>query len=113
MSRITYQRQPNDEVVEFEGKVYCAKEAWTLTKGGRTYSTRGVEEGVEALDDGTFPAVDIEAFKNDDGSWDVIGVWGPEQIDETGGEYGYLVWSEEKGFEYDYYGCTSCHQAEV
>jgi hypothetical protein len=46
MSRITYQRQPNDEVVEFEGKVYCAKEAWTPTKGGRTYSTRGVEEGV-------------------------------------------------------------------
>ena len=100
MSRITYQRQPNDEVVEFEGKVYCAKEAWTPTKGGRTYSNRGVEEGAEAFDDGTFPAVDIEAFKNDDGSWDVIGVWGPEQIDEPGGKWGMLLWSEEKGFSF-------------
>ena len=41
-----------------------------------------------------------EAFKNDDGSWDVIGVWGPEQIDETGGEWGMLLWSEEKGFSF-------------
>ena len=99
MSKTTYQRQLNDEVVEFEGKVYCAKESWKPTEGGKTYSTRGVEEGVEAFDDGTFPAVDIEAFKKDDGTWDVIGVWDSERIDECGGGCGVLVWCEEKGFQ--------------
>ena len=78
MSNKTYQRQPNDEVVEFEGKVYCVKEAWKPTDGVRTYSTRGVEAGVVTFDDGTFPAVDIEAFRDGDGSWEVLGVFGPE-----------------------------------
>jgi hypothetical protein len=45
MSNTKYQRQPNDGIVEFEGKVYCVKDAWTPTEGV-TYSTRGVEEGV-------------------------------------------------------------------
>ena len=40
-------------------------------------------------------------FINDgstDGSWDVIGVWDQERIDECGG-CGVLVWSDEKGFQ--------------
>ena len=36
---------------------------------------------------------------NDDGSWDVIGVIGPELVDEYGGGCGALVWSAEKGFQ--------------
>jgi hypothetical protein len=93
-----YERQAGDEVVAFEGKVYCVKTPWEAIADGKTFMAKAVEEGME-LEDGVFPAVGIEAFKMDDGSWEVNGVWGPEQIDEFGGGCGILVWSEEKGFQ--------------
>jgi hypothetical protein len=93
-----YERQAGDEVVAFEGKVYCVKTPWEPIADGKTFFAKAIEEGVE-LEDGVFPAVGIEAFKEDDGSWDVIGVWGPVQIDEFGGGCGVLVWSEECGFK--------------
>ncbi len=98
MANKKYQRQANDEIVEFEGKVYCVKTPWEVIANGKTFMSKAVEEG-EELVDGVFPAVGIEAFKNDDGSWDVIGVWDQERIDECGGGCGVLVWSEEKGFQ--------------
>ncbi len=93
-----YERQAGDEVVAFEGKVYCVKTPWEAIADGKTFMAKAVEEGVELVD-GVFPAVGIEAFKEDDGSWDVIGVWGPEQIEEFGGGCGVLVWREEYGFK--------------
>ena len=93
-----YERQAGDEVVAFEGKVYCVKTPWKAIAYGKTFMAKAVEEGVELVD-GVFPAVGIEAFKEDDGSWDVIGVWGPEQIEEFGGGCGVLVWREEYGFK--------------
>ena len=99
MANTEYQRQVNDEIVEFEeGKVYCVKTSWESIADGKTFIAKAVEEG-EELVDGVFPAVGIEAFKNDDGSWDVIGVIGPELVDECGGGCGALVWSAEKGFQ--------------
>ena len=98
MANKKYQRQPNDEIVEFEGKVYCVKTPWEVIANGKTFMAKAVEEG-EELVDGVFPAVGIEAFMMDDGSWDVIGVWDQERIDECGGGCGVLVWSEEKGFQ--------------
>ena len=97
MANKKYQRQPNDEIVEFEGKVYCVKTPWEVIVNGKSFMAKAVEEG-EELVDGVFPAVGIEAFKEDDGSWDVIGVWDQERIDECGG-CGVLVWSDEKGFQ--------------
>ena len=111
MSKTIYLHQVNDEIVEFESKVYCVKTPWEPVEGSEMFSAKAVEEGVELMD-GKFPAVELEVFKREDESWEVNGVWGPEQVDETGCEYGYLVWSEEMGFEYDYYGSTSCHPAE-
>lgn len=98
MASTKYQRQANDEIVEFEGKVYCVKTPWEVIANGKTFMAKAVEEGVELVD-GVFPAVGIEAFKNDDGSWDVIGVWDQERIEEFGGGCGVLVWSEENGFQ--------------
>jgi hypothetical protein len=98
MKNKSYQRQVNDEIVTSDGKVCCVKTPWEPIEGGKTFFAKAIEEGVE-LEDGVFPAVGIEAFKEDDGSWDVIGVWGPEQINEFGGGCGVLVWSEEKGFQ--------------
>ena len=54
---------------------------------------------INELADGVFPAVGIEAFKEDDGSWDVICVWDPERIEEFGSGCGDLVWSAENGFQ--------------
>jgi hypothetical protein len=99
MANKKYQRQPNDGIVEFEGKVYCVKTPWeAIADDDKTFMAKAVEEGGELVD-GVFPAVGIEAFKNDDGSWDVIGVWDSERIDECGGGCGALVWSAEKGFQ--------------
>lgn len=98
MEKKKYTRSSTDKMIVVEGKNYCVKTPWELDEGGKVYLAKAVEEGVEAVE-GEFPAVELEAFKREDGSWDVIGVWGPEQVDETGGEYGLLVWSEEKGFE--------------
>ena len=98
MSNKKYQRQANDEIVEFEGKVYCVKTLWEPVVDGKTFMAKAVEEGVELVD-GIFPAVGIEAFMMDDGSWDVIGVWDQERIEEFGGGCGVLVWSEENGFQ--------------
>lgn len=98
MSKTTYQRQGNDEIVEFEGKVYCVKTPWEAIADGKTFMAKAIEEGAELVD-GVFPAVGIEAFKMDDGSWDVIGICGPELEDDTGGGCGVLVWSAEKGFQ--------------
>jgi hypothetical protein len=98
MSNKKYQRQVNDEIVEFEGKEYCVKTPWEAIADGKTFMPKAVEEGMELVE-GVFPAVGIEAFKNDDGSWDVIGVWDSERFDECGGGCGALVWSEEKGFQ--------------
>ena len=97
MSKTTYQRQLNDEVVEFEGKVYCVKEDWEPFGDGKTFFSKAIEEGVE-LTDGVFPAVGIEVVKEDDGSWSEIVVWDQERIEEFGGGCGVLVWSEECGF---------------
>ena len=93
-----YERQAGDEVVTFEGKVYCVKTPWEPLASEKTFLAKAIEEGVE-LADGVFPAVGIEAFKEDDGSWDVICVWAPERIEEFGGGCGVLVWSEELGFQ--------------
>lgn len=93
-----YKRTSNDEVVVVDGKVYCVKTPWTPSENRNFFSAKAVEEGVELMD-GKFPAVEIEAFKKENGQWDVNGVFGPEQVDETGGEFGVLVWSEESGFE--------------
>ena len=98
MANTKYQRQPNDGIVEFEGKVYCVKTPWEAIADDKTFMAKAIEEGVELVG-GVFPAVGVEAFKNDDGSWDVIGVWDSERIDECGGGCGTLVWSEEKGFQ--------------
>ena len=99
MSKITYQRQPNDEIVEFDGKVYCAKRPWVINEDdGEVVFLRAVEEGVEAEDDGMFPAVELSVEKNDDGSWKVEDVLGPEQYTEEGGIYGMLLWNPIRGF---------------
>ena len=98
MVNTKYQRQSNDEIVEFEGKVYCVKTPWESIADGKTFMVKAVEEGVELVD-GVFPTVGIEVFKNDDGSWDVISVWDSERIDECGGGCGVLVWSAETGFQ--------------
>ena len=98
MEKVKYKRSSTDEVVVDEGKVYCVKTPWEVIANGKTFMAKAVEEG-EELVDGVFPAVGIEAFKNDDGAWDVIGVWDQERIDECGGGCGVLVWSVEKGFQ--------------
>ena len=98
MEKVKYKRSSTDEVVVDEGKVYCVKTPWEAIADGKTFMAKAVEEEVELVD-GVFPAVGIEAFKNDDGSWDVIGVWDSERIDECGGGCGALVWSAEKGFQ--------------
>jgi hypothetical protein len=98
MSNKRYQRQVNDEIVEFEGKVYCVKTPWETIADGKTFMAKAVEEGVELVD-GVFPAVGIEAVKKDDGSWSEVVVWGRERIEEFGGGCGDLVWSAENGFQ--------------
>lgn len=98
MSKTTYQRQANDEIVEFEGKVYCVKTLWEPVVDGKTFMAKAVEEGVELVD-GVFPAVGIEAVKKEDGSWSEVVVWDQERIEEFGGGCGVLVWSAEKGFQ--------------
>jgi hypothetical protein len=35
MSNKKYQRQVNDEIVEFEGKVYCVKTPWEVIANGK------------------------------------------------------------------------------
>jgi hypothetical protein len=45
-----------------------------------------------------YPTVDVEAFKLEDGSWDVIGICGPELTDETGGGFGTAFWNEKCGY---------------
>ena len=98
MANMKYQRQPNDEMVEFEGKVYCVKTPWEAIADGKTFLAKAVEEGVELVD-GVFLAVGIEAVKKEDGSWSEVVVWDQERIEEFGGGCGVLVWSEEKGFQ--------------
>jgi hypothetical protein len=98
MANKKYQRQPNDEIVEFEGKVYCVKTPWEAIADDKTFMAKAVEEGVELVD-GVFPAVGIEAVKKEDGSWSEVVVWDQERIEEFGGGCGVLVWSEEKGFQ--------------
>jgi hypothetical protein len=98
MANTKYQRQPNDEIVEFEGKVYCVKTPWEAIADGKTFMAKAVEEGVELVD-GVFPAIGIEAFKMEDGSWSEVVVWDQERIEEFGGGCGVLVWSVEKGFQ--------------
>jgi hypothetical protein len=98
MANTKYQRQVNDEIVEFEGKVYCVKTSWASGCQGKTFLAKAVEEGVESMDDGMYPTVDVEAFKLEDGSWDVIGICGPELTDETGGGFGTAFWNEKCGF---------------
>ena len=93
-----YERQAGDEVVAFEGKVYCVKTPWEAIADGKTFMAKAVEEGVELVD-GVFPAVGIEAFKEDDGSWSEVVVWDQERIEEFGGGCGVLVWREEYGFK--------------
>jgi hypothetical protein len=93
-----YQRQANDGIVEFEGKVYCVKTPWEVIADDKTFMAKAVEEGVELVD-GVFPAVGIEAVKKEDGSWSEVVVWDQERIEEFGGGCGVLVWSAEKGFQ--------------
>jgi hypothetical protein len=98
MSNKKYQRQSNDGIVEFEGKVYCVKTPWEAIADDKTFMAKAVEEGVELVD-GVFPAVGIEAVKKEDGSWSAVVVWDQERIEEFGGGCGALVWSAEKGFQ--------------
>lgn len=98
MANKKYQRQVNDEIVEFEGKVYCVKTPWEAIADDKTFMAKAVEEGVELVD-GVFPAVGIEAVKKEDGSWSEVVVWDQERIEEFGGGCGTLVWSAEKGFQ--------------
>jgi hypothetical protein len=98
MSNKKYQRQSNDGIVEFEGKVYCVKTPWEAIADDKTFMAKAVEEGVELVD-GVFPAVGIEAVKKEDGSWSEVVVWDQERIEEFGGGCGVLVWSAEKGFQ--------------
>ena len=93
-----YERQAGDEVVAFEGKVYCVKTPWEPLASEKTFLAKAIEEGVE-LADGVFPAVGIEAVKKEDGSWSEVVVWDQERIEEFGGGCGVLVWSEELGFQ--------------
>jgi hypothetical protein len=99
MKNKSYQRQPNDEIVEFEGKVYCAKRPWVINEdSGEVVLLRAVEEGIEAEDDGMFQAVELSVEKKEDGSWEVFEVFGPEQYTQDGGIYGMLLWNERRGF---------------
>ena len=98
-----YERQAGDEVVAFEGKVYCAKNPYLHDADGRHLVMRAIEEGALAEEDGMFPAVELEACKKDDGTWDVSEVFGPEQYDQDGGKYGILLWNEKRGFMLNYY----------
>lgn len=98
MANMKYQRQPNDGIVEFEGKVYCTKISWPIAEDSKGYKARAVEEGIEAEDDGMFPAVELLAEKNEDGLWEVYEVFGPEQYMQDGGIYGMLLWNERRGF---------------
>ena len=90
-----YERQAGDEVVTFEGKVYCAKNPYLHDADGRHLVIRAIEEGALAEEDGMFPAVELEACKKDDGTWKVNEVFGPEQYDQDGGKYGILLWNEK------------------
>lgn len=97
MKNMTNNCNSNVKMVTFEGRGYCVKTSWTTAEDGRTYLAKGVEDGVEPVD-GLFPAVELEVFKVDDGSWEVIGIHGPELEDESGGTYGMLLWSDKDGF---------------
>ena len=99
MNKITYKRLPNDEIIEFEGKVYCVKRPWVINEdNGDVVILRAVEEEIEAENDGMFPAVELSVEKKEDGSWDVLEVLGPEQYTQDGGVYGMLLWNERRGF---------------
>jgi hypothetical protein len=99
MANKKYLRQANDEIVEFEGKVYCAKRPWVIKEdSGEIVLLRAVEEGIEAEDDGMFPAVELSVEKKEEGSWEVFEVFGPEQYMQDGGIYGMLLWNERRGF---------------
>jgi hypothetical protein len=50
MVKITYQRQVNDEIVEFESKVYCVKTPWEVVANGKKFMAKAVEEGEESVD---------------------------------------------------------------
>ena len=47
MVNMKYQRQVNDGIVEFEGKVYCVKTPWESIADGKTFMAKAVEEGGE------------------------------------------------------------------
>ena len=74
MEKVQYKRSAGDEVVVFDGRNYCVKTPWQLDKEGNVFLVKAVEEGA-ALVGGKFPAVELEAFWLEDGSWDVISVW--------------------------------------
>jgi hypothetical protein len=50
MANKKYLRQANDEIVEFEGKVYCVKTPWEVITNGKTFMAKAVEEGEESVD---------------------------------------------------------------
>ena len=53
MANMKYQRQVNDEIVEFEGKVFCVKTPWEPIANGKTFMAKAVKEGEES-EDGVF-----------------------------------------------------------
>jgi len=87
-----------DEIVEFDGIKYAVKEPWKQSDDGRTWLAFAVIVGEEKTDGMYFPAVELEAFRLEEGSFDIIGCMGPELFDENGGGVGMLCWSSEKGF---------------
>ena len=107
MEKVEYKRSSMDEVVAFGGKTYCVKAPWKYEKGGAVFLTKAVEEGVVSVD-GRFPAVELEAFKRKDGTWDIVAVWGAEDFEEIGVEYAPLFWSEENGLETGYWRSQCC-----
>ena len=44
-----YERQVGDEVVAFEGKVYCAKNPYLHDADGRHLVMRAIEEGLRCV----------------------------------------------------------------
>ena len=49
MANTKYPRQPNGEIVEFEGKVYCVKTPWEAIADDKTFMAKAVEEGMELV----------------------------------------------------------------
>jgi len=95
-----YEIKPSDEVVMFEGVRYAVKTAWENVKGAKTFEAKAVAEGAEDNGKEWFPAERIEAFRLEDGTWDVSGNFGEDARDEDEAAVGIWGWKDGCGVRY-------------